>query len=94
MASSQGDNSFAVFDRQGTNAFIGSFAVAEAGGIDSVQESDGADVTPVALPGFAQGLFITQDGDNQAEGGTNFKGSIRICQRVFAGFSGFSVYLR
>jgi 3-phytase len=73
MASSQGDNSFAVFDRQGTNAFIGSFAVAEAGGIDSVQESDGADVTPVALPGFAQGLFITQDGDNQAEGGTNFK---------------------
>jgi 3-phytase len=73
MASSQGDNSFAVFDRQGANAYLGSFAVGESGGIDGVQESDGADVTPVALPGFDQGLFITQDGDNQAEGGTNFK---------------------
>lgn len=73
LASSQGDNSFGVFDRQGANAYLGSFAVTEAGGIDSVQESDGADVTPVSLPGFAQGLFITQDGDNQAEGGTNFK---------------------
>lgn len=73
LASSQGDNSFAVFDRQGTNGYLGSFAVGDAGGIDGVQESDGADVTPVSLPGFTQGLFIVQDGDNETEGGTNFK---------------------
>lgn len=72
MASSQGDNSFAVFDRQAGNAFLGSFSVTD-GVYDSVQESDGADVTNIALPGYPQGLFITQDGNNTPEGGTNFK---------------------
>jgi 3-phytase len=33
-------------------------------GIDAVQECDGADVTNVALPGFPQGMLITQDGYN------------------------------
>jgi 3-phytase len=72
MASSQGDNSFAVFDRQAGNAYLGSFSIA-AGAYDSVQESDGADVTNIALPGYPQGLFITQDGNNTPEGGTDFK---------------------
>lgn len=71
LASSQGDDSFAVFDRQ-SNGYIGSFSVT-AGSFDSVQESDGADVVSLALPGYPQGLFITQDGDNDPENGTNFK---------------------
>ena len=72
MASSQGDNSFAVFDRQNGNPYLGSFSI-NSGAFDSVQESDGADVVNLALPGYPQGLFITQDGDNDPEGGTNFK---------------------
>lgn len=72
MASSQGDSTFSVFDRQ-TLAYLGSFAVGANGGIDGVQHSDGADVLGLALPGFPQGLFITQDGTNDPEGGTNFK---------------------
>lgn len=72
LASSQGDNSFAVFDRQAGNAYLGSFSVT-AGAFDPVQESDGAEVTNLALPGYPHGLFITQDGNNTPEGGTNFK---------------------
>lgn len=72
LASSQGDNTFAVFDRQSL-AYLGSFMVGANGGIDAVQHSDGADVLGLPLPGYPFGLFITQDGDNAPEGGTNFK---------------------
>jgi myo-inositol-hexaphosphate 3-phosphohydrolase len=72
MASSQGDNTFAVFDRQ-TLAYLGSFQVGAQGGIDAVEHSDGADVVGLALPGYPSGLFVTQDGENAPEGGTNFK---------------------
>jgi 3-phytase len=34
-----------------------------------VQESDGADVMPMALPGFPNGLMVMQDGyDNDLDG--------------------------
>jgi 3-phytase len=72
IASSQGDNTFAVFDRQ-TLAYLGSFQVGAQGGIDAVEHSDGADVVGLALPGYPSGLFVTQDGENAPEGGTNFK---------------------
>ncbi|BCL37973.1 phytase [Nostoc sp. MS1] len=65
LASSQGDNTFVAYDRQGNNSYLGSFAVGNNGSIDSVQESDGADVVNVSLgPNFPNGLFITQDGSN------------------------------
>ncbi|MDX2244145.1 MAG: phytase [Leptolyngbyaceae cyanobacterium bins.302] len=64
LASSQGDNTFAVYSRT-TNEFLGRFGVGANGSIDSVQESDGADVINVALgPNFPFGLFVTQDGAN------------------------------
>jgi len=72
LASSQGDNTFAVFDRQSL-AYLGSFEVGAQGAIDAVQHSDGADVLGLALPGYPFGLFVTQDGENDPEGGTNFK---------------------
>jgi len=56
------DDSFAVFAIGDELKLLGSFRVAAAGDMDAVQESDGADVTSVALPGFENGLFITQDG--------------------------------
>lgn len=58
------DDSFAVFDLRGsaTPVYRGSFRVGRAGRIDATQESDGAEVLSTGLPGFPQGLFITQDG--------------------------------
>ncbi len=74
LASSQGDSTFAAFDRS-SFAYLGSFSVSD-GTVDGVQHSDGADVTSYALPGYAGGLFVTQDGENTNGGGivgTNFK---------------------
>jgi 3-phytase len=66
LASSQGDNTFAVYSREGHNDFVGRFAVGNNGAIDSVQESDGADVINVPLgSNFPYGLFVTQDGSNE-----------------------------
>jgi 5'/3'-nucleotidase SurE len=65
LASSQGDNTFAAYAREGSNNFIGRFGVGNNGSIDSVQESDGAEVINVPLgANFPNGLFITQDGSN------------------------------
>lgn len=65
FASSQGDNTFATYSREGNNDFIGRFAIGNNGSIDSVQESDGADVINVPLgTNFPFGVFITQDGSN------------------------------
>ncbi len=76
------DDSFVVFslDKTKTPKLVGSFRVAAKGGIDAVQESDGAEVISTALPGFKKGLFITHDGYNDDLDGlsgetprTNFK---------------------
>jgi myo-inositol-hexaphosphate 3-phosphohydrolase len=56
------DDSFALFAIDNGLKLVGSFRVAARGDIDTVQESDGADVSSVALPGFPNGVFITQDG--------------------------------
>ncbi|MEA5583318.1 phytase [Nodularia harveyana UHCC-0300] len=65
LASSQGDNTFAAYSREGNNEFLGRFAIGNNGAIDSVQESDGADVINVPLgANFPYGLFVTQDGNN------------------------------
>ncbi|MEH2084642.1 MAG: phytase [Nostoc sp.] len=66
LASSQGDSTFVAYTREGNNEYVGNFAIGNNGSIDSVQESDGADVINVPLgPNFPFGLFITQDGSNQ-----------------------------
>jgi 3-phytase len=79
LASSQGDSTFAVYTREGNNTYLGSFQVVANGGIDSVQNSDGADVLNVPLgSAFPFGLFVTHDGNykDQVTNGdnlTNFK---------------------
>ncbi|MDM9585259.1 phytase [Nostoc sp. GT001] len=66
LASSQGDNTFVAYTREGNNEYLGNFAIGNNGPIDSVQESDGADVINVPLgPNFPFGLFVTQDGSNE-----------------------------
>ncbi|NJR58442.1 MAG: phytase [Cyanobacteria bacterium CRU_2_1] len=64
LVSSQGDSSYAVFDRQGSNDYLGSFVVDD--GVDGVEESDGADVISVPLGDqFPNGLLVVHDGSNE-----------------------------
>ncbi|GLJ61596.1 hydrolase [Microbacterium barkeri] len=76
LASSQGDDTFAVYELQGGNDYVGSFAIGD-GAVDGTQHSDGADAVSASLPGFDGGLLVVQDGDNTPEGSdeasTNFK---------------------
>ncbi|MEH2194562.1 MAG: phytase [Nostoc sp.] len=66
LASSQGDSTFVAYTREGNNEYVGNFAIGNNGSIDSVQESDGADVINVSLgSNFPFGLFVTQDGSNE-----------------------------
>jgi 3-phytase len=67
IVSSQGNNSYAVYRREGDNAYLGSFSVmADPGkGIDGISETDGLDVSSANLgPGFEQGAMVAQDGRN------------------------------
>lgn len=65
LASSQGDNTFTVYSREGDNKYLGSFVVGEFKNIDGVQESDGADVINVPLgANFPSGMLVVQDGNN------------------------------
>ncbi len=64
VVSSQGNFSYAVFDRQGDNAYLGSFAIVD-GEIDGVEETDGLDV--ISLPfgdNYPAGFLVVQDGFN------------------------------
>ncbi|NBC31221.1 MAG: phytase, partial [Alphaproteobacteria bacterium] len=68
ILSSQGDNTFAVFDRDPAtgNAYLGSFGISDsADGIDGTEETDSIDVINVPLPGFPSGVFAVQDGSNE-----------------------------
>ena len=67
VVSSQGNNSYALFKREGDNAYVGGFAVIADGvsGIDGISETDGLDVTSASLgAGLESGAFIAQDGRN------------------------------
>lgn len=65
LASSQGNNSYAVFDRQAENRYLGSFSIGNTGSVDGTYDTDGIDVTAANLGGsFGQGLFVAQDGAN------------------------------
>ena len=66
IASGQGDGSYAVFERGGDNAYLGSFIVGANDGVDGAQETDGIDVTALPLNDtFDEGLFVVQDGSNE-----------------------------
>jgi 3-phytase len=77
IVSSQGNDSYAVFERGGDNAYLGSFViVANPGrGIDAASETDGIDVISTPLgERFPHGLFVAQDGRSLAPAtNQNFK---------------------
>ncbi len=64
VVSSQGNYSYALFEREGDNKYVGSFRIAD-GTIDGVEETDGLDVTNVAISNkFPNGFLVVQDGFN------------------------------
>lgn len=72
IASSQGNNTFKVYTREGENTFVCTIDPKE-GAIDDVSDTDGIAVTnQPTSPMFSRGLFIVQDGSNKG-GKQNFK---------------------
>jgi 3-phytase len=73
IASSQGSNSYAVYELARGNDYRGSFRMEAGRRIDGAEETDGIEVTASRLgPGFRHGLFAAQDDDNGDEN-QNFK---------------------
>ncbi len=67
VLSSQGNNSYALFRRDGKHDYVGSFAIVgnPANGVDGASETDGLDVTSAPMgPGFPHGALVVQDGRN------------------------------
>jgi 3-phytase len=73
IASSQGNDTFVMYRREGDNAYVKSFRIVAGNKIDAVTETDGIDVTTANLgPLFPKGVFIAQDGADD-RGTQNFK---------------------
>ena len=77
IVSNQGADNYAVYRREGDNAYVGHFHVVadSARGLDGASETDGLEVTSADLGGrFGNGLLVVQDGRNIApEEAQNFK---------------------
>ena len=64
LASSQGNDSFVIYDRVPPHGYAGTFRVVD-GPVDGVSDTDGIEVTSAPLgPAFPRGLFVAQDGRN------------------------------
>jgi 3-phytase len=76
IASSQGNNSFAIFERENDNEYLTSFSISD-GKVDGVEETDGLDVSNYAFnDDFPGGLLVVQDGfnfDGDSLSSQNFK---------------------
>jgi 3-phytase len=73
IASSQGNNTYVIYRREGSNQYVKSFSIVDGPGIDGTTDTDGIDVTTANLGlAFPNGLFVAQDGDNDS-GHQNFK---------------------
>jgi len=72
IVSSQGDSTFAVYERSGDNAYLGSFEVGGNG--DAVSHTDGIDVTSAAVgPDYPLGLLVVHDASNPGAPTSNYK---------------------
>lgn len=72
LASSQGNDSFAVYQAMPPYQFVTRFRINANENVDGAQETDGIEVTHIALPGFPVGMIVAQDGFNN-DGMQNFK---------------------
>jgi 3-phytase len=73
VVSKQAHDSFVVYRREGSNGYVGTFAVVDGNGIDGVTHTDGIAVQSGDLgPRFPRGVFVAQDHEND-RGNQNFK---------------------
>jgi 3-phytase len=73
MASSQGDNTYAIYQRKEPHAYVGNIRIAPNGEIGSVEETDGIEVTSQYLgEALPMGILVVQDGFNEPSA-QNFK---------------------
>jgi 3-phytase len=76
IASSQGNDSYAIFERQSPNKYLGSIKILD-GIVDGSQQTDGLDITGIPLGNnYPAGLLVVQDGENKDAGravAQNFK---------------------
>jgi 3-phytase len=71
LASSQGNSSYTVYRREGSNAYLQTFTVVNGGDTDGTTDTDGIDVSTASLgSSFPSGLFVAQDGTNTTPSGT------------------------
>lgn len=71
IASSQGDNAYALFDAE-SGALLGRFRIVD-GAVDGTSETDGIELALGSFgPSYPDGLFVAQDGDNPGAA-QNFK---------------------
>jgi 3-phytase len=78
IVSSQGNNSYALFERQDPHTYLGSFHLADGSQVDGCEDTDGIAVCQESLgKKFPSGLFVAQDGYNKSPEGNmdmqNFK---------------------
>ncbi|PNQ80794.1 phytase [Paenibacillus sp. F4] len=77
MASSQGNSSYAIYERQGDNAYISNFTISASPTVDGTSVTDGIDVLGYGLgKNFPHGIFVAQDDENLQNGkklNQNFK---------------------
>ncbi|WP_438435086.1 phytase [Gorillibacterium sp. sgz500922] len=77
MASSQGSNSYSIYEREGNNAYLASFQIVDGEEVDGTTETDGIDVVGFGLGAdYPYGLFVSQDDANWQDGkkqNQNFK---------------------
>lgn len=69
LSSSQGNFSYAVFERGGDNRYLGSFKITGSETVDGVEETDGIDAVSTPMgKNYPKGLFVAQDGFNFKDG--------------------------
>ena len=78
VASSQGNNTYVVYDRAPPHAYRGTFRVGDGAAADGTEDTDGLDVVSAPLgASYPMGLLVVQDGINTAADGSeanqNFK---------------------
>jgi 3-phytase len=65
IASSQGNDSYAIYDREGNNQYITNFTIADGNKTDGTSVTDGIDVVSFGLgEQFPYGIFVAQDDSN------------------------------
>ncbi|MFK4439005.1 phytase [Paenibacillus sp. RC21] len=77
IASSQGNSSYAIYERQSDNAYISNFTISASPTVDGTSVTDGIDVLGYGLgKNFPHGIFVVQDDENLQNGkklNQNFK---------------------